>query len=136
MGLGAFLLIRKPKGEVMVTYVRTEGIGRPLMVFAIRNDTGHPVTFTGFLDKNTGALYDMEDGSEVPPQSTTEVSAVCKTVNLPHVVHAYVVPWTFVQRESAAERYSRFPEPFRTWFMRKYYWYQPAYRHEVILPES
>jgi len=92
-GLGALTLIRKPESKVVVTYVRTVGIGEQWAVFAIRNDTGHPVTFAGFLNMaDQNIWYDASYGSEIKPQSTGEIFARWSTENQPRSVYAYVVP--------------------------------------------
>jgi hypothetical protein len=116
-----------------VTYLRSESVGpdSTRMVFALRNDTGHPVTFVGFLGQDV--WYDETLGSEIKPQSTSEVSVRWNTKNQPRLVYAYVVPWTFAEKDSAEERYYRFPNPIWEWFMRKYNPRRPAYRHEVLL---
>ena len=115
---------------------RSEGIGKAWTVFEIRNDTEHPVTFAGFLDEDPKTIWYDSIGLEIRPQSTGEVSALWELTNRPNLVHAYVVPWTYDEEREATERYSRFPEPIGGWFMRKYDQHQPAYRHEVVVPES
>jgi hypothetical protein len=138
VGLAAFALFRKQEGKVLVTYVRTERLKEAWMVFAIRNDTRHPVRFIGFPDEDpndTLILYKVDDW-EVPSQFTTEVSARWDTVNPPRLVHAVVLPSTKAEEESPAQRYSRFPKFIREWLMRKYDPRNPDYRHEVVIPDT
>jgi len=135
VGVGAFAFLRKVEGKVVVTYVRSERSGEFWWtVFAIRNDTEQPVMSVEISDKAPKTPGRVGAGTLIEPQSTMEVSTLWDTGNQPRVVYVYVVPWTLAEQVSAEERYSRFPEPIRTWFMRKYDVHRPAYRHEVQLP--
>ena len=133
VGVGVFAFLRKPERTVAVTYLRSESVGTDStrMVFALRNDTGHPVTFLGCVG---GTTPNSPGSLEIPPHSTMEAPTVWKNVDLPRVLYSYIVPWTFAENRAAEKRYARYPKPLRTWFMRKYDSQRPAYRHELQLP--
>jgi len=134
VGFGALAITKRPKEQVQVTYDRTETFGgQEGLVCRIRNETPHPVTIVGYEEAD-GLFSDAFPWEEVGPHSNAEWTALLRPGNAPRSVYLYVAPWTFAERESALERYSRLPKPIREWLMRKYDWNRPAYRHQVEFP--
>jgi hypothetical protein len=117
-------------------------------VFSITNATSRKISVRGAIAQGVELAVTKDGNGHYPdtfaisPNEKQELTlcptqeALLKRIWPPQgQFDVVVVPWTDTQKNTASNRYARWPKPLKAWLMRKYA-VRPEHRYTVTIPHT